>query len=139
MGKEDNKAENIMSMNYTTDRGGTSGDLPERLFQFALRIIKVVRALPKETAALEIGRQLMRSGTSIAANYEEAKGAFSKQDFTYKLSICFKEARETNLWLRLLLASGMVKGTKLKALVKESEEIRNILGKSVTTARRNEK
>jgi four helix bundle protein len=74
-------------------------DLKDRLYDFALKIVLLVKNLPKEIAAYEIGRQLVKAGTSIAANYEEAKGAFSKEDFIYKISIAFKEARETNLWL----------------------------------------
>ncbi|MBA3062679.1 MAG: four helix bundle protein [Atribacteria sp.] len=65
-------------------------DLSERLYNFALKIVQFVRVLPKEASAFEIGRQLLRSGTSIAANYEEAKAAFSRKDFTYKMSISFK-------------------------------------------------
>jgi four helix bundle protein len=60
-------------------------DLSTRLYNFALKIVLLVKTLPKEVAAYEIGKQLIRSGTSITANYEEAKGAFSKDDFTYKL------------------------------------------------------
>jgi four helix bundle protein len=77
-------------------------DIKDRLYDFALKIVLLVKNLPKEIAAYEIGRQLVKAGTSIAANYEEAKGAFSKEDFIYKISIAFKEARETNLWLRLV-------------------------------------
>lgn len=72
-------------------------DLGERLYTFALRVIKLVRSLPREMAALEVGRQLLHSGTSVAANYEEATGAFSKEDFTYKISIAFKESKEANV------------------------------------------
>ncbi|MEW6409432.1 MAG: four helix bundle protein [Nitrospirota bacterium] len=109
--------------------------LRQRFYEFALLIIKFVRNLPKEMVAYEIGKQLLRSGTSIATNYEEATGAFSKDDFIYKISVAFKEAKETNLWLRLLKDSGIF--TKdIDALIQESEEIRNILGKSVTTAKR---
>lgn len=110
-------------------------DLSTRLYNFALKIVLLVRTLPKEVAAYEIGRQLIRSGTSITANYEEAKGAFSKDDFTYKLNTAFKEARETNLWLRLLNDSKITKDSQLKEAIKESEEIRNILGKGVKTAK----
>ena len=92
-------------------------DLGERLYDFALRIIKLVRSLPKEMAALEVGRQLLHSGTSIAANYEEAAAAFSKEDFTYKLSIAFKESKEANLWLRLLRDSNLVQSQEVEALI----------------------
>jgi len=111
-------------------------DLRQRFYKFALQIIELVRRLPKEMAAFEIGKQLLKAGTSIAANYEEATGAFSKEDFTYKISVAFKEAKETNLWLRLLIDSGIVDEKEAQGLIQESKEIRNILGKSVTTSKR---
>ncbi len=112
-----------------------TNELSERLYDFALKIVLLVRKLPRETAANEIGRQLVRSGTSITANYEEAKGGFSREDFIYKINTAFKEARETNIWLRLLRDSKILQGEELKNIIKESEEIRNILGKSVKTAK----
>ena len=110
--------------------------LEGRLYKFALGIINFVRALPREIVAEEIGKQLLRAGTSIAANYEEARGAFSKEDFAYKIGISFKEARETNLWIRLLKDSGIITGKNIDAILQESIEIRSILGKSVSTVRK---
>ncbi len=67
--------------------------------------------MPREIAAYEISRKLVKAGISIAANYEEARGAFlSKEDFTYRINIAFKEARETNLWLRLIRDSKIING-----------------------------
>lgn len=83
-------------------------ELSQRFYKFALRVVKFVQSLPKNWVALEIGRQLLRSGTSVDANYEEACGAFSKSDFTYKLNISFKEAKESHYWLRLLYDSEIV-------------------------------
>lgn len=114
-------------------------DLNKRLYDFALKIVLLVRNLPKEIAAYEIGRQLLKAGTSIAANHEEAKGGFSKEDFIYKISLAFKEAKETNFWLRLLRDSKILKEEEVKGLIKESEEIRNILGTGVKTAKRKNK
>lgn len=111
-------------------------ELRDRFYAFALEIVKFVRKLPKEMVAREIGKQLIKSGPSVAANYEEATGGFSKEDFTYKMSIAFKEAKETHLWLRLLRDAEIVTGDNIYRLIKESEEIRNILGKSVTTAKK---
>ncbi len=113
----------------------TETNLSERLYNFALRIVSLVRSLPKEVAAYEIGRQLVRSGTSIIANHEEARGGFSKDDFIYKINLAFKEARETNIWLRLLRDSKIFKEELVNDLIRESEEIRNILGASVKTAK----
>ncbi|MBI5098135.1 MAG: four helix bundle protein [Nitrospirae bacterium] len=112
-------------------------DLSKRLYDFALKIVLLVRTLPKELAAYEIGRQLIKSGTSIAANHEEARGGFSKEDFIYKINTSFKEAKETNFWLRLLRDSKIVKEKYIKELINESKEIRNILGASVKTAKIN--
>jgi four helix bundle protein len=114
-------------------------ELRKRFYEFALEIVKFVRKLPKEMVAYEIGRQLIKSEPSIASNYEEATGAFSKEDFIYKVNTAFKEAKETNLWLRLLRDSDLVRGDNIGRLIQESEEIRNILGKSVTTAKKNKK
>jgi four helix bundle protein len=113
----------------------TETNLSERLYNFALRIVLLVRSLPKEVPAYEIGRQLVKSGTSIIANHEEARGGFSKDDFIYKISLAFKEARETNIWLRLLKDSKILKEEWVNDLIRESEEIRNILGASVKTAK----
>ncbi len=77
-------------------------DLGERLLNFAMRIIKLVEALPNTIAGKRIGDQLLRSGTSPGANYEEAQGAESHADFTHKLQIALKEIRETSFWLRVI-------------------------------------
>ncbi|MGB9722022.1 MAG: four helix bundle protein [bacterium] len=114
-------------------------ELRKRLYDFALRIVKFVQLLPKNWVALEIGRQVLRSGTSVDANYEEACGAFSRSDFVYKLNTSFKEAKESNYWLRLLYDSKIVTNGEIRYLLRESEEIRNILGKGVKTARTDKK
>jgi four helix bundle protein len=114
-------------------------ELRKRFYEFALEIVKFVRKLPKEMVAYEIGKQLINSGPSVAANYEEATGAISKEDFIYKVNTAFKEAKETNLWLRLLKDSDLARGDNIGRLIQESEEIRSILGKSVTTAKKNKK
>jgi len=110
-------------------------NLNERLYTFALGIIRQVRAIPREVVGFEIAKQLIRSGTSIAANYEEASSAFSKQDFTYKISIAFKESKETSLWLRLLRDSKLLLNQDLDELIDESRQIANILAKSLKTSR----
>lgn len=114
-------------------------ELSDRLYRFALRIVKLVQSLPRNMAAQEIGRQLLHAGTSVAANYEEATVAFSKEDFIYKVNTSFKEAKETNLWLRLLRDSGIKEGEIIEDLIQESTEIKNILGKSVKTAKQSKK
>ncbi len=116
---------------------GKSKDLKERLYSFALRIVNFVKSLSKNWIAREIGKQLLHSGTSVAANYEEACGAFSKDDFIYKINTALKEARESHYWLRLIRDTKIASGDELNQLVQESEEISKILGQSVKTARGN--
>ena len=111
-------------------------DIDQRTYGFALRIVKLTKKLPRETAGFEIGKQLLRSGTSIAANVEEAQGAFSKDDFAYKINIALKEAREVNFWLRLVKDSALSGDfDELEYLIKESVELRNILATIVKSAR----
>jgi len=110
-------------------------DLSKRLYKFSLKIVLLVRKLPKELAAYEIGRQLLKAGTSISANHEETRGGFSKEDFAYKLNTAFKKAKE----LRLLKDSKIVKEEQIKELINESKEICNILGASVKTAKKKKK
>jgi four helix bundle protein len=88
--------------------------IKERSFEFAIKIIQLVKHIPKDTTGFVIGKQLIKSGTSIGANVEEATGAYSKDDFTYKMSIALKEARETNYWLRLLRDSGIIINSKVE-------------------------
>ena len=71
-------------------------DIKERSFEFAIKIIEFVQKLPRNSAGYKIGGQLLEAGTSIGANVEEATGGFSKKDFTYKMGVALKEARESN-------------------------------------------
>lgn len=104
-------------------------DIDKRTYNFALRIIKFVNRLPKNMVAYELGKQLLKSGTSVAANVEEAQGAFSKDDFVYKIGIALKEAKETYLWLKLIKDSGIDTSDELNGLIEECFEIKKILGK----------
>lgn len=99
-------------------------DIQERAFSFACRIIKLYQFLAKQGGAGEVlGKQILRSGTSIGANLEEAAAGQSKADFVWKCNIALKEARETNYWLRLLLETEVVPGNKLSDLANESNEL----------------
>ncbi|WP_164908786.1 four helix bundle protein [Candidatus Velamenicoccus archaeovorus] len=111
-------------------------DIVERTYSLALRIIKFVKTLPKETSVFVLGRQLVASGTSIAANVEEAQGAFSKDDFIYKMQTAFKEALETNLWLRLIFDAKLSDASELKSLLQESTEIKKILASIVKNSKK---
>ncbi len=110
-------------------------DIKERSFEFAVRIIKFIQTLPENHAGYKIGGQLLDAATSVGANVEEAIGGFSKKDFTYKMGIALKEARESNYWLRLIKVSGLTMGNELDYLLRESEELRKILTSIVKTSK----
>ena len=109
--------------------------IKERSFEFAVRIVKFVQKLPKDFVRQKIGGQLLDAATSIGANVEEATGGFSKRDFTYKMGVSLKEARESNYWLRLIKVSELAKGDELDQLLNESEELRKILTSIVKTSK----
>lgn len=113
-------------------------DITERTFRFALRIIKLFRFLNKEHSADKyiLAKQLLRTGTSVGANVEEAQSGQSRADFISKMSIALKEARETNYWLRLLEAGEFVSNDKIKDLLKESEELKKILASIIVSTKK---
>ena len=109
-------------------------DIREISFNFALEIIELYKELLKHNEFV-LSKQLLKSGTSIGANVEESQAAQSKKDFTAKMSIASKEARETLYWLRLIEKSGFTNNNhSIKALVEKSESIINILTKIVKTS-----
>ena len=113
-------------------------DIVKRTYKFALRILYVVNKLPKNVLTYRIIDQLVGCGTSMGSNTEEASAGFSKGDFTYKMSIASKEARETNYFLRLLRDSGLVKENSLTKeivdAIDESNQIKRILTAVVKTS-----
>jgi len=112
-------------------------DLKKRTKAFALRILKLVDALPKTTAGRAFVSQIVRSGTSVAANYRSACRAKSTADFVAKMSIVEEEADETLFWLELLEESELVTAAKLTAIKQEANELIAITVASIKTARRN--
>ena len=98
-------------------------DLEQRTKRFALAAIKLVGSLPRGAASDVLGRQLLRSATSIGANYREANRAVSRPDFANKIGTIQKEAAETQYWLELLIESGTLKHSNPAALHKESTEL----------------
>jgi four helix bundle protein len=115
-------------------------DLAERLFQFAVRVIKFLKNLTYEPEFNNIRYQLSKSSSSSGANYEEAQAAYSKQDFLFKIDISLREMRESNYWLRLIGATCELEGNlkeELSDLIKESSELKNILGKISSSTRNN--
>ncbi len=114
--------------NKKTDGRLNHKDLEERTFQFAVSVIKFLKKIPSSRENNVVKYQLAKSGTSIGANYEEAQGAFSKDDFRYKVGICFREAKESNYWLRIIKAADIAAGENLGELITESEELTKIFG-----------
>ena len=98
-------------------------DLRERTKEFALRVVRMYSALPKTTEAQVLGKQVLRSGTSVGANYREAFRARSRAEFVSKCGDCLREIEETSYWLELLVDSGSVNGAKLADLRRESGEL----------------
>lgn len=110
--------------------------IKQESYDFALKIIELYRKLVKGNEYI-LSKQILRSGTSIGANVEEAQAGQSRADFISKMSIASKEARETNYWLRLLRDSGTIDETEVKALLNEAEVIINILTSIVKTSGQN--
>ncbi len=109
--------------------------IPERSFSFAVRVVKLCRFLKKQDRVSKtLANQLLRSGTSIGANVEEARAGQGKADFIAKMSISRKEARGTLYWLRLLKASDIVSDSKLSGIIREADEIVRILTAIVKTS-----
>ncbi len=110
----------------------------KRTYQFALRIFYIVNKLPKNVQTYRLIDQLVGCGTSMGSNTEEASAGFSKSDFTFKMSIASKEARETNYFLRLLRDSGLIKDNALFEevvdAIDESNQIKKILTAVVKTS-----
>ncbi len=112
-------------------------DLEERLLDYAVRIIRLVDALPTSRAGRHVADQLLRCGTSPLANHGELQGAESRKDFIHKLGICLKEIREARRWLRLIHRVPLVAPVKVEPLVAETEALIKIFSASIRTAEKN--
>jgi four helix bundle protein len=110
-------------------------DLCDRTKAFALRVIRLYTALPKSGEAQVIGKQLLRSGTSVGAQYREATRARSVAEFVSKIQAALRELEEPSYWFELLTDSEIVSARKLSDLMKECNEITAILVSSVKTAK----
>ena len=99
----------------------------QKSFDFALRVIDTYKHLSKERKEFVLSRQMLRSGTSIGANTEEANSSISKAEFSAKISIAYKEARETCYWLRLLFHGGYLDEETFKSMVLAGDELCKIL------------
>ena len=111
--------------------------LSERLLDFAVEVIKVVEKISKTFVGRQIAGQLIRSSTSAGANYEEACGAESRADFIHKLQIVLKELRESLYWLRLIEKTKLLPTQDMGPVIQDAQELSNIIGKSIVTARKN--
>ncbi len=112
-------------------------DIALRLRLFAVRVLKVVNALPADLAGKHVARQLIRSATGGGANYEEARGGESRADFVHKVSVARKEMREALYWLSLVHEAELIEDGDLSAIIREADELVAILTSSVNTAKRN--
>ena len=110
-------------------------DLKTRTKQFALRVIQVFRALPRDELARIIGRQMLRAGTSVAANYRAACRARSRREFVAKIGVVLEEADESAFWPELLVDAGIVASSKLGKLIAEAYELVAIFAASYETAK----
>jgi four helix bundle protein len=110
-------------------------DLRNRTKRFALRIIRLFRHLPRTTEAQILGKQLLRSGTSVGANYRAAGRARSKAEFIAKMGVVVEEADETVFWIECLIEGGIVKPELLNDLLCEANELLAIFAASQRTAR----
>jgi four helix bundle protein len=110
-------------------------DIEERLIDFAVRIIRVCEALPNTPAGKHIRGQLLRSGTSAAPNYGEARGAESAKDFVHKLKIGLKELNESRIWLKIAMRTEMLPEKRLDNLLDECDQLCRIISASIQTAK----
>ena len=113
-------------------------DLEERTAVFGENIIDFVKTLPKNVINNELIRQIVKAGTSVGANYNEADGAESKKDFRHKIAICKKESKETKHWLRMIARANPNKRTQCKKLWSEAQEL-TLIFSSILSPKKNDK
>lgn len=114
-------------------------NLKERTKSFGLRIIKLVDALPKSTSGYAVGKQLIRSGTSVGANYRSALRGRSRAEFIAKLGIVLEEIDESCYWLEIIIESELLPKNKVISLFQEAYELTSIFTTSIKTSKTNKK
>ena len=124
-----------MKKNIPEHCGSLADELEDRLVNFAVRIIKLAVCLPRTPAGKHIAGQIVRSGTSPAPNYGEARGAESRADFVHKLRIVLKELNETSIWLRIIERSSLLKRELLLEIIQENGDLCKIFAASLKTVR----
>ncbi len=112
-------------------------DIKERTYAFGLEIVRLSRRLPDDRTGRVLGNQLLKSGTSIGANVQEAAAGYSREDFTYRMTVALRESRETLYWLRMIRDAGIVHEDDMRDIIKESDEIGKVLGAIIRTTKRN--
>ncbi len=111
--------------------------IQQKSFAFAIRVVNAYKYLTEQKKEFVLSKQLLRSGTSIGANVEEAIGGQSKKDFIAKISISYKEARETKYWLNLLTATDYLDEKLSKSLIDDAEELSKILSSILLSSKQN--
>ncbi|MGB1252610.1 MAG: four helix bundle protein [Candidatus Promineifilaceae bacterium] len=114
----------------------TGDDLEDRLLEFAVRVIKICESLPRKPAATHIRGQLLRSGTSPAPNYAEARSAESQKDFVHKLKVVLKELNESRVWIKMILKAELMPEKRMVLILDETEQLCRIISKSIKTSQR---
>jgi four helix bundle protein len=109
-------------------------DIAVRFVALAVRVVKIVDVLPDTLAGRHVAGQLLRSGTSPGANYEEARGAESRRDFLHKVGIALKELQETRYWLRVVAGANLARSNTVQEVLPEVDALCRILGTSKRTA-----
>jgi four helix bundle protein len=127
-------ANHKQSTNYNNPKNKKPFDLEERTSEYAKCIIRLCKKLPTNTVNIEIIRQLVRAAGSVGANYREANEALSRKDFTYRLRITRKEAKESSYWLDLLKEANLNIEEEINGLYRESRELRNIFSSILNKA-----
>ena len=119
------------------DREEMKGEMKSRTKEFALRVVRLVQALPRGQMADILGKQLLRSGTSVGANYRAACRAKSRADFISKMGIVEEEADESMYWMELLIESRLVRHDDVADLLDEADQLVAMTVSSIQTARSN--
>lgn len=114
----------------------TERDIERRTFEFAVRVLKMVRSLPTDICGQIVARQLARSASSVGANVEESQGSHSRAEFILRMGIARSEARESLYWIRLSGATGLIAMRRLKLIQDEADQLVRILTAIVKTSRR---
>ncbi len=112
-------------------------ELSERFLNFGASILRICEKMSKTAISKHVALQLFRSATSIGANYEEARGAESRQDFSHKMQISLKEARESLYWLKLIYKSELYHSQDISKIIDENRQICDIIAKAVFTLKNN--